>query len=101
MSNKNESMIGIIKLYDLRREATMREAREWFGAFNPGSFEDIVDVFTGEDDVYFRMVLTYWDMAASFVNHGAIDEQMFNDANGEHMVVFSKLEPYVEEIRSA
>ncbi|MGI8494786.1 MAG: DUF4760 domain-containing protein, partial [Pyrinomonadaceae bacterium] len=42
----------------------------------------------------------YWDMAASFVNHGAIDEQMFLDTNGEAVVVFSKIEPFLEELRS-
>jgi hypothetical protein len=38
------------------------------------------------------MVATYWDMAASLVLHGAIDEQMFNDANAEHVAVFAKVE---------
>lgn len=46
------------------------------------------------------MVATYWDMAASFVNYGAIDEQMFNDANVEHIAVFAKVEPYIDEMRT-
>ena len=46
------------------------------------------------------MVTSYWDMAASFVTNGAIDEQMFNDANGEQLVVFAKLEPFVAEYRT-
>ena len=46
------------------------------------------------------MVTTYWDMAASFVNNGAIDEKMFNDANGEHLGVFAKIEPFLAELRS-
>src|SRR3954466_8495151 len=99
MSNKHESMIGIMKLYDLRREETLREARKWFAGFNPDSFEEIIDTFTGEDDPYFRMVLSYWDMAASFVNHGAIDEQMFNEANVEHIFTFAKVEPFLTELR--
>jgi len=99
MNNKHESMIGIMKLYDLRREPKMREAREWFDAFYAGSFEDIAAVFAGKDDVYFRMVLTYWDMAASFVNHGAIDEQMFNDINVEHIAAFAKVAPFISELR--
>jgi hypothetical protein len=45
------------------------------------------------------MVTTYWEMAASFVNHGAIDEEMFNDANGEHIVIFAKIEPFLDELR--
>ena len=46
------------------------------------------------------MVTSYWDMAASLVLNGAIDEQMFTDANGEHLVVFAKLEPFIGEFRT-
>ncbi len=99
MSNKHESMIGIMKLYELRREETLREARRWYADFSPESFQDIVDTVTGENDQYFRMFTTYWDMAASFVNHGAIDEQMFNEANFEHISAFAKIEPYISELR--
>ncbi|HWO00065.1 MAG TPA: hypothetical protein VNS63_12440 [Blastocatellia bacterium] len=99
MSTKYESMNGIMKLYELRREETMRQARDWFVKFHPGSLQDILDAFAGEHSAYFRMVTTYWDMAASFVNHGAIDEQMFNDANVEHVAVFAKVEPFLNEIR--
>jgi hypothetical protein len=99
MSDKHESMNGIIKLYDLRREPVMREARTWFDGFHADSFEDIIDLFKTEDERYFRMVLTYWEMAASFVNHGAIDEQMFNETTVEHLAVFSKAEPFIEDLR--
>ena len=99
MSDKHESMNGIIKLYDLRREPVMREARTWFDGFHADSFEDIIDLFKTADERYFRMVLTYWDMAASFVNHGAIDEQLFGEINGEHIAVFAKVEPFIEDLR--
>jgi len=100
MSEKFESASLILKLYDLRREATMRKARDWFFTFLPTSAEDVIDVFKGQNSSHYRMVTTYWDMAASFVNNGAIDEQMFNDANLEHVAVFAKVEPFIEEIRS-
>jgi hypothetical protein len=48
---------------------------------------------------YFRMVTTYWDMAAGFVNHGAIDETMFLDSNGECWVIFAKVQPYLDGVR--
>jgi len=89
----------ILKLYDLRREEVMRAARTWFFTFNPKSIEDFVDVMTGDNSAYYRMVVSYWDMASSFVNNEAIDEQMFNDANGEHLFVFAKVEPYLPELR--
>jgi hypothetical protein len=99
MSDKYDSMIGIMKLYDLRREPVMREAREWFDGFYADSFQDLTELFKTEDERYFRMVLTYWDMAASFVNHGAIDEQLFSEINGEHIAVFAKIEPFIEDLR--
>ncbi|MFP5261722.1 MAG: hypothetical protein ACLGJB_07430 [Blastocatellia bacterium] len=100
MSAKYESADLILKLYEARREETMRKARDWFITFMPNSAQDVTAVFLGPDSAYFRMVTTYWDMAASFVNNGAIDEQMFNDANGEQMAVFAKIEPFIEELRS-
>jgi hypothetical protein len=81
MTDKAKSAELILKLYDLRREAVMREARDWFFSFNPESFEDIQRAVMSEHSAYLRMVTTYWDMACSFVNHGAIDAEMFNDPN--------------------
>jgi hypothetical protein len=45
------------------------------------------------------MVLSYWEMAASFVVLGAIDEEMFNETNGEHVMVFCKVEPFLPDLR--
>jgi hypothetical protein len=101
MSTKYEDANLILKLYELRREEVMRKARDWYvQQFNPGSLQEISDVMMSDKSAYYRMVTTYWDMAASFVNHGAIDEQMFSDANMEHVVVFAKIEPFLAEIRS-
>ena len=91
----------ILKLYDLRREQTMREARNWFFTFNPQSGQDFMEVLTSDKSGYYRMVVSYWEMACSFVNHGAIDADMFNDANGEHLFVYAKLEPFLPGLREA
>ena len=101
MTNKYESMEGILRLYELRREETMRQARAWFVGFHPTSAQDILNVFRGDESAYYRMVTSYWDMACSFVNHGAIDEQMFNDTVFEHVAVFAKVQPFLEELRAA
>jgi len=101
VTDKVKSAELILKLYELRREAVMREARNWFFAFNPESVEHIQRTAMGEHGGYFRMVTTYWDMACSFVNHGAIDPEMFNDANGEQVFVYAKLQPFIDEIRAA
>ena len=101
MSSAYESADLILKLFDLRREAVMRKARAWYmKEFHPRSAEDVVSVLRGEHSAYFRMVTSYWEMAASFVNNGAIDWKMFMDANpGEPVNVFVKLYPHLEELR--
>jgi hypothetical protein len=99
--SKQQDADLILKLYDLRREATMREARTWFFSFNPTNVQDYMDAMFSEHSGHLRMVISYWDMAASLVNNGAIDEQMFNDANGEHLFVFAKIEPILEDLRRA
>ena len=98
MSKQAEADL-ILKLYDLRREVTMREARNWFFMFNPTTPADIMDVLTSDKSGLYRMVISYWDMACSFVNNGAIDAQMFNDANGEHIFVYAKMEPFIPAMR--
>jgi hypothetical protein len=79
----------------------MREARNWFSReFNPSNMDEVMEVLMGPNSGHLRMVISYWDMAASFVLNGAIDEQMFNDANGEQVGVFAKMEPYLSEYRT-
>jgi len=100
VSSLYESADLLMKLYDLRREPAMREARAWFAAdFNPTTFEEVQQALRGPTSPQFRMVTSYWDMAASFVLNSAIDEGMFNDANGEQFVVFAKVEPFIAEYR--
>ena len=100
--SKHEEADLILKLYDLRREATMRTARDWyFRDFNPESFEDITKALFSEHSGHLRMVWSYWDMAAALVNHGAIDLELFDETNGEHLMVFGKLEPLLGEMRAS
>jgi hypothetical protein len=101
MSKQAEADL-ILKLYELRRENTMRIARDWFAReFVPQSMADIMNVMYGEHSGHLRMVLTYWEMAAALVNHGAISLDLFTDANGEHIGAFAKIEPFLGEIRAA
>ena len=100
MPTPYESADLLLRLYDMRREETLRKARAWFGTFFPQSTDDIAKAVQGEHSAYFRMVTSYWDMAASLVNHGAIDAAMFNDANGEHVFIYAKLQPYLAEYRT-
>ncbi len=101
MSNKQEDADLILRLYEIRRDTAMRKARAWFITdFNPSSVQDIFSVLMGEHSADFRMVASYWDMAAAFVNFGAIDEEMFNAINTEHVAVYAKLQPFLAEIRA-
>jgi len=99
--SKHEDADLILKLYELRREAVMRDARNWFFTFNPTGIQDFIDMMMSEKNAYFRQVVSYWEMAATLVNHGAIDEQMFTEANGEHLFVYSKIEPFIPALMQA
>jgi len=99
--SKFESAELILKLYDLRRETTMREARNWIFSFNPTSADDFEKTMMDpEVGGYLRMVTSYWDMAAALVNHGAIDADMFKDTVGEHIMVFAMIQPFLAELRA-
>jgi len=99
MSKQEEAGL-ILKLYELRREETMRQARDWyFREFNPESIGDFQAAMFSAHSGHLRMVISYWDMAAALVNNGAISLEMFTDANGEHIGVFAKIEPLLKEIR--
>ncbi len=92
----------ILKLYELRREETMRQARDWyFREFAPESFQDFSATMFSEHSGHLRMVVTYWDMAAALVNRGAINLDLFTETNGEHIGVFSKIEPLLGENQPA
>jgi len=100
--DKQKDVIAILKLYELRRDEKMRAARAWyFSEFAPTSAMDIIALYRqGEQaSAYFRMVTSFWDMAASFVNNGAMDEKMFQGSTTEHIFVYAKIQPFLPEIR--
>jgi hypothetical protein len=94
----------IIKLYDLRREKTMRKARNYFFTqFFPKGADDVKALFADREhpeyNAYFRQVTTYWDMAAAMVNHGAIDRDLFFDTNGEFFGIWAKIGDFITGLR--
>jgi len=91
-----------LQLFDLRREPVLREARSWFLLdFHPQTLAEFVAALTGERNASVRMVLGYWDMAASLVTSGAIDGDAFRAAHGEMFGTFCKVEPFLAEMRAA
>ncbi len=102
MEGKQQDVLAILKLYELRREEKMRAARAWyFTEFQPTSAMNIAKLMiSGQaESAHYRMITSYWDMAASLVNNGGIDEKLFLGANTEHIAVFSILEPFIAEVR--
>lgn len=94
--------MAILKLYELRGEAVMREARAWFFTeFAPQSGKDIVRLMLSgqKQSAFYRMVASHWETAASFVNNGGIDERLFLEGNSEHVLVYAKLQPFLAEVR--
>jgi hypothetical protein len=100
MSTAFESATLNLKLFDLRREPVLREARQWFiGDFHPDSYADVVAAVSSERNASFRMVVGYWEMAASMVTSGAIDAEAFRAAHGEIYGTFCKIQPFLAEMR--
>lgn len=99
MATPVESANLILKLYELRREPVMREARNTIMGFDPRSVEDYMAAMMGPNSAHIRMVTSYWEMAASLVVNGAIDAAMFDETAGEHILVFGKIEPILPQLR--
>jgi hypothetical protein len=95
----------IMKLYDLRREAEMRKARNWWvGEFWPESADDFLKVSSAmgtQENNWLRQVSGYWSMAASFVLQGALNEELFLQpaVSGEMYFVFAKVHPFLKDLR--
>jgi hypothetical protein len=95
----------ILKLYELRTEETMRRARNFvILEFFPQSADDVKALFADKEhpewNHYFRQATSYWDMAAAMVNHGAINQELFFDTNGEFFAIWAKLSDFIGDLRA-
>jgi hypothetical protein len=93
----------ILKLYALRTEAEMRKARAWMtGEFWPATADEFFAVSSNAGDphnAWLRQVLTYWEMAAAMVLHGAVSAELFVDCNAEGFFLLAKFSSILDEIR--
>lgn len=97
----NEQAGMLLKLYDLRREARLRQAREWFiRNFYPKTLADRASL-SPEEDASVRMVTSYWDMVAGFATRALVEEEMFFETTAEFWIVWERLKPIVNEVREA
>ena len=91
-----------LQLYDLRREAKLRQARDWFTQnYFVDSFEDSqrIAAFGSQEGTYLFMVLGYWEQACAFLNHGLLHEQLFFDTSGEFFGVWNRIRSIVPSMR--
>ena len=97
---KQKSAELLIRLYELRRDPALRAARDWLVTrFHPASADEVVAAWMAPDSERYRMTTTYWEMAAGFVLHGAIDPAMFHATNTEYVAVYAKLAPFLAAVR--
>jgi hypothetical protein len=94
----------ILRLYEMRRESRMREARAWFTAhFRPKRWEDLATLVApgSAENASYRMVITYWDMVASFIVTGVLNKELFFQSGRELLLVFERLRVVLPGIRDA
>ncbi len=93
----------ILKLYQLRTEAVLRQARAWVvSEFWPATAKEFFALAENPADphnAWLRQVLTYWEMAAAMVLHGAVSAELFVDCNSEGFYLLAKFAPLLDAIR--
>ena len=92
----------MLRLYDLRREARMRQARDWFvHHFAPKSMQEMQRLVPpgSDENAYLRMVTSYWEMVCAYLNHGLIHEELFFETSGEQYLVWVRIQPILADIR--
>lgn len=94
----------ILRLYEMRREMRMREARRWFASHFKAKTMDEFNVMCppgSEPNASYRMLTTYWEMVASFVNAGLLNRELFFQSNREFLFVWERVRDVVPAIRQA
>lgn len=92
----------ILRLYEMRREERLRKARAWFTAsFKVTTWDELQKLAPGgsDENASYRMVVTYWDMAASFVTSGVLDQDLFFQSGRELLLVWERMRVVLPAIR--
>jgi hypothetical protein len=92
----------ILQLYEMRREARLREARRWFTAsFKAKTYDDFTTLCPpgSEPNASYRMVTTYWEMVASFVASGILNEELFFQSGRELLLVYERMRDVLPLLR--
>jgi hypothetical protein len=92
----------ILRLFELRREQKLRAARDWFSkSFKASSLDELATLcpLGSEENAYFRMVISYWEMVASFITSGVLNQELFFQSGGEMLFVWERFKHLVPETR--
>lgn len=104
MGNVNHQQADLmLKLYEMRREPRLRQARAWFvDNFHAASMAEVQALCPpgSDNNAFMRQVLSYWEMCANIVNRGLIDEEFFFETSGEQWIVFERFRPVLAELRA-
>lgn len=94
----------ILKLYDMRREPLLRQARKWvIFEFNPATAEEFMAILqpsASDENAYYRQVISYWEMAASLVLNGTINADLFLDTTGEGIFILAKFHAFRDAVQA-
>ena len=93
----------LLRLYEIRREPELRRARAWFvSEFQPRSWDEIRGGYLShsDEDRWFRMTFSYWEMVGTLVNRGVLHDELFFDHTGEDVVTWEKCKPWIAGARA-
>jgi hypothetical protein len=91
-----------LRIFDLRRESRLREARDWFSkSYHANTMDEAMRIapMGSEGGTFFMMVVSYWEQACSYLNHGLLHEDLFFENNGEFFFVWERVKPTIQEGR--
>lgn len=94
----------LLRLYEIRRDPELRVARQWFlKDFKAASWDEIKERYLThtDEDRWFRMTITYWEMVATLVNRGVLHDELFFDHTGEDVVTWERCKPWIEGARAS
>lgn len=104
MGEVNHQQVDLfLRLFEMRREPRLREARDWFiSNFHPKELNDVMKIAppNSKENASMRMVFSYWEMVANIVNRGLIDEEFFFENSGEQWIVWERMKPIVPAWRA-
>lgn len=93
----------VLRLYELRREPVMRESRaQVIGRFLPASLDDVLAITKPDHplNTAFRQISSYWEMTYAMAKHGVIHTDFLLESNGEGLLLYTRVEPWLEEYRA-